>query len=219
MPSSRKPKPRGTSNRARLCGAENTREKRALRRAGIRRGNSLPEGEIDAIVTVIELDIISITITIIFIIITASPPLHLVTAVAIWHAECTICPECGVSRYKKGKKAPRKVVWYFPITPRLQRYFADPKQAKLMRWHAEMRKGEDDADDPDKKKKDRMLRHPSDASQWNALNLEYPEFGDDPRNIRLGASTDGVNPFGSQSSTHSTWPVFVWMYNLPPGCA
>ncbi|KAK1681204.1 hypothetical protein QYE76_042052 [Lolium multiflorum] len=126
---------------------------------------------------------------------------------------------CGVSRYKKGKKAPRKVVWYFPITPRLQRYFADPKQAKLMRWHAEMRKGEDDADDPKKKKKDRMLRHPSDASQWNALNLEYPEFGDDPRNIRLGASTDGVNPFGSQSSTHSTWPVFVWMYNLPPGCA
>ncbi|KAK1663890.1 hypothetical protein QYE76_052049 [Lolium multiflorum] len=100
--------------------------------------------------------------------------------------ECTICPECGVSRYKKGKKAPRKVVWYFPITPRLQRYFADPKQAKLMRWHAEMRKGEDDADDPKKKKKDRMLRHPSDASQWNALNLEYPEFGDDPRNIRLG---------------------------------
>jgi hypothetical protein len=135
------------------------------------------------------------------------------------HAACTICPVCGVSRYKKGKKAPRKVVWYFPITPRLQRYFADPKQAKLMRWHAEMRKGEDDADDPKKKKKDRMLRHPSDASQWNALNLEYPEFGDDPRNIRLGASTNGVNPFGSQSSTHSTWPVFVWMYNLSPGCA
>ncbi|KAK1683056.1 hypothetical protein QYE76_043904 [Lolium multiflorum] len=71
MPSSRKPK-RGTSkSHSRLCGAENTREKRALRRAGIRRGNSLPEGEIDAIVTVIELDIISITITIIFIIITA----------------------------------------------------------------------------------------------------------------------------------------------------
>ncbi|KAK1697479.1 hypothetical protein QYE76_014176 [Lolium multiflorum] len=56
---------------SRLCGVENTREKRALRRAGIRRGNSLPEGEIDAIVTVIELDIISITIVIISIIITA----------------------------------------------------------------------------------------------------------------------------------------------------
>ena len=104
-------------------------------------------------------------------------------------------------------------MWYFPFIPRLQRYFTDPKQAKLMRWHAKMKKREDDGNDPEKK--DKMLRHPSDASQWNALNLEYPEFGDDPRNIRLGASTDGLNPFGSQSSTHSTWPVFVWMYNLP----
>ncbi|KAK1698507.1 hypothetical protein QYE76_015204 [Lolium multiflorum] len=55
---------------SRLCGAENTREKRALRRAGIR-GNSLPEGEIDAIAIVIELDIISIIIIIISTIYTA----------------------------------------------------------------------------------------------------------------------------------------------------
>ncbi|KAK1607705.1 hypothetical protein QYE76_031378 [Lolium multiflorum] len=60
--------PRGYS---RLCGAENTREKRALRRAGIRRGNSLPEGEIDAIAIVIERDIISIIIIIISTIYTA----------------------------------------------------------------------------------------------------------------------------------------------------
>src|SRR3954470_4340564 len=32
-------------------------------------------------------------------------------------AEKTICPVCGVSRYKTGKKVPRKLVWYFPITP------------------------------------------------------------------------------------------------------
>jgi hypothetical protein len=29
-------------------------------------------------------------------------------------------------------------------------------------------------------------------------------------------STDGVNPFGNQSSTHSTWPVVLSIYNLPP---
>ncbi|KAK1698315.1 hypothetical protein QYE76_015012 [Lolium multiflorum] len=56
---------------SRLCGAEDTREKRALRRAGIRRGNSLPEGEIDAIAIVIERDIISIIIIIISTIYTA----------------------------------------------------------------------------------------------------------------------------------------------------
>ncbi|KAK1693472.1 hypothetical protein QYE76_010169 [Lolium multiflorum] len=54
-----------TKSYSRLCGAENTREKRALRRAGIRRGNSLREGEIDAIVTDVKLDIITITIIII----------------------------------------------------------------------------------------------------------------------------------------------------------
>ncbi|KAK1610745.1 hypothetical protein QYE76_034418 [Lolium multiflorum] len=60
-----------TKGYSRLCGAENTREKRALRRAGIHRGNSLPEGEIDAIAIVIELDIISIIIIIISTIYTA----------------------------------------------------------------------------------------------------------------------------------------------------
>ncbi|KAK1683180.1 hypothetical protein QYE76_044028 [Lolium multiflorum] len=73
-----------TKSYSRLCGAENTREKRALRRAGIRRGNSLREGEIDAIVTVIELDIIAITIIIISTIITAISSAAPVTAVAIW---------------------------------------------------------------------------------------------------------------------------------------
>ena len=45
--------------------------------------------------------------------------------------------------------------------------------------------------------KDKMLSHPKDASQWQALNFEHLEFGDDPSNIVLGASTDEFNPFGS----------------------
>jgi hypothetical protein len=81
-----------------------------------------------------------------------------------------------------------------------------------MRWHAERKKPKDDDDDQE----DMIPRHPKDASQWKALDIECPEFGNDPRNVRLGVSTDGLNPFGSQSSTHSTWPIFVWMYNLPP---
>src|SRR6187399_423918 len=96
------------------------------------------------------------------------------------HAESTICPVCGVTRYKKRKKAPQKVVWYFPITPHLQQYFADPKQAKLLHWHAdrEEKKREDDGNDPEINKKGKMLSHPKDASQWQALNFEHREFGD-----------------------------------------
>jgi hypothetical protein len=68
------------------------------------------------------------------------------------YAERTTCPVCGQGRYKIGnKKVPRKVVWYFPITPRLQRYFIDPKETKLMRWHVHRKKIEDDPQgkDPD----------------------------------------------------------------------
>ena len=80
-----------------------------------------------------------------------------------------------------------------------------------MRWHGE-RKKLDDGDDL-------KLRHVKDGSQWRALNSFYRYFKCDARNIVLGACTDGMNPFGNQNTNHSTWPVFVWMYNLPPGCA
>jgi hypothetical protein len=32
------------------------------------------------------------------------------------YVERNTCSVCGASQYKSGKKAPRKVVWYFPIT-------------------------------------------------------------------------------------------------------
>ncbi|KAK1618774.1 hypothetical protein QYE76_024291, partial [Lolium multiflorum] len=77
MPSSENLSHEGTS-RDRLCGAENTREKRALRRAGIRRGNSSRGNH--AIAIVIELDIISIIIIIIistiYTAITTAAPRH-----------------------------------------------------------------------------------------------------------------------------------------------
>jgi hypothetical protein len=126
------------------------------------------------------------------------------------YKELTTCPVCGQSRYKRGnRKVPQKVVWYFPITTRLKRYFVDPKEVKLMQWHAEREKPRDDPE------KGTILTHPAEASQWLALDME-DGFEDDARNVRLGMSTDGLNPFSNQSSKHSTWPVFVWPYNLPP---
>ena len=44
----------------------------------------------------------------------------------------------------------------------------------------------------------------------------YPEFGDEPRNLRLALASDGMNPYGSLSSNHSSWPVLLMIYNLPP---
>ena len=65
------------------------------------------------------------------------------------------------------------------------------------------------------RKKDGMIRHPTDARQWINFDAQYREFAKDPRNIRFALSTDGVNPFGDISSSHSTWPVLLTMYNLP----
>ena len=72
-----------------------------------------------------------------------------------------------------------------------------------MTWHADRKKLKEDDPNPNPEKQD-MLRNPSDGSQWTALDLEYPDFGKEPRNLRIGVSADGVNLFGGQSSTHST---------------
>ena len=115
------------------------------------------------------------------------------------------CPVCGALRYKirrddpgdvegqpTRKRVPAKVMWYAPIIPRLKRLFRNKEHAKLLRWHKEDRKS------------DEMSRHPADGSQWRKIDKEFKEFAVDARNLRFGLSTDGFNPFGEQSSSHST---------------
>ncbi|XP_074283399.1 uncharacterized protein LOC141607949 [Silene latifolia] len=79
-----------------------------------------------------------------------------------------------------------------------------PEDAKLLTWHKTA------------KANDGKLRHPSDGLEWKFIDSKYPEFGKEPRNLRLALSTDGMNPYGSLSSQHSTWPVLLAIYNLPP---
>jgi hypothetical protein len=130
------------------------------------------------------------------------------------------CPKCGVSRWikhaqnptqkrsetmQKQKKVPAKVLRHFPLVPRLQRLYMTEKTAKNMRWHREGRKD------------DGKLRHPADTDAWKHVDNTYPLFGSECRNVRLGLSSDGFNPFGLMSSGWSTWPVVVMPYNLPHG--
>ena len=127
----------------------------------------------------------------------------------------TKCPKCGLSRYKSKNNSEDdgqiekngsalKVVWYLPIVPRLKRLFANPKDAKNLRWHA------------DERKIDGLLRHPADSKQWKNIDRQFPEFGKECRNLRLGLATDGMNPFGNLSTNHSCWPVILIIYNLSP---
>jgi hypothetical protein len=126
------------------------------------------------------------------------------------------CHVCGTSRWltdkegdapilsKKNRKIPAKVLRYFPLIPRLQRLFSTTKTSDDMRWHDEGRT------------KDKFLRHPADGGCWKDLDDRYPKFAEDARNVRLGLASDGFNPYRNMSSKHSTWPVMLIPYNLPP---
>ncbi|KAA0046644.1 CACTA transposable element [Cucumis melo var. makuwa] len=74
-----------------------------------------------------------------------------------------------------------------------------------MRWHRDKHVETDD-----------VLRHPADAEGWKHFDYEFPDFGYDPRNVRLGLASDGFNPFGQMSTSYSMWLVVLLPYNLPP---
>ena len=60
------------------------------------------------------------------------------------------------------------------------------------------------------------MRHPKDGTQWELIEKKFENFAKDPRSIRLGECTDGMNPFGDMSTNHSTWPMLLCIYNLAP---
>ncbi|KAJ9551365.1 hypothetical protein OSB04_015410 [Centaurea solstitialis] len=130
--------------------------------------------------------------------------------ILLWkkHESLQHCPICRESRWvnknTKGKKVAHKVLRYFPLTSRLQRLYYSRHTAKNMIWHNTGRS------------EDGAMRHPVDGSSWKEFDMKYPNFSKEPRNVRLGLAADGFNPFGNMSSAHSTWPVVVTTYNLPP---
>nr|XP_023924457.1 uncharacterized protein LOC112035850 [Quercus suber] len=128
------------------------------------------------------------------------------------------CPCCKESRWKtneasvtgnnasssKGKKKAAKILRWFPLKPRLQRLFLSPDLATSMKWHVNGRTD------------DGVMRHPADSDAWKMFDTTHLQFSSEPRNVRLGLAADGFNPFGMLSTTHSTWPVMLVPYNLPP---
>jgi hypothetical protein len=100
-----------------------------------------------------------------------------------------------------------KQLCYIPIMPRLKRLFLCKETVQQLRWHKE---GIHDSEYPD------IMSHPADAEAWHALDLFDPKFASDPRSVHLGLSTDGFQPYISDSTTYSCWPFFVMPYNLPP---
>ena len=121
------------------------------------------------------------------------------------------CPKCNASRWKANlhngeikKGVPQKVLRYFPIIPRHKRMFRSDEMPKDLRWHFS------------NKSSDGKLRHPIDSVTWDQMNAKYSSFAAEERNLRLGLSTDGLNPFNMKNTRYSCWPVLLVNYNLPP---
>ncbi|XP_057249394.1 uncharacterized protein LOC125495744 [Beta vulgaris subsp. vulgaris] len=67
-----------------------------------------------------------------------------------------------------------------------------------------------------KRTQDEYIRHPADGQSWKDFDSSHRTFAIDPRNVRLALASDGFNPFRTMSVAHSTWPVVLINYNLPP---
>ncbi|XP_057809998.1 uncharacterized protein LOC131024507 [Salvia miltiorrhiza] len=126
--------------------------------------------------------------------------------------ELVRCKVCGQHRFKSNnresssqqkKQVAFKKMLYFPLTPRLQRLYASKATAENMRWHASS------CDDG-------VMRHPADSPAWKHLNMTYPVFASEIRNVRLGLSINGFQPLSQLRQRDSSWAVVVTPYNLPP---
>lgn len=124
------------------------------------------------------------------------------------------CSEYGDSRYKVNdnngddygnvskKRPPVKFVWYFLIILRFKRHFANANDAKNIRWNAYERN------------RDGNIHRVADSLQWKKIDSLFLVFRLGPRNLRLGFSTNGMNPFGNLSTNHTSWPILLTIYNI-----
>jgi hypothetical protein len=51
---------------------------------------------------------------------------------------------------------------------------------------------------------DGKVRHVPDSRAWEHIDATFRDFANEPINVRLGLTTDGMNPFGEKSNTWST---------------
>lgn len=95
-------------------------------------------------------------------------------------------------------------VRHFPLIPRLIRMFHSRVLYDMMTWTAQ------------NKSSDGKCRHIGDSPHWKWIDRRWPEFGGESRNVCLGLSLDGMNPFGDKNIQYSCWPVTILNYNIPP---
>ncbi|CAM8883023.1 unnamed protein product [Rhodiola kirilowii] len=81
------------------------------------------------------------------------------------HEHFLVCHEPRYLHIDGDIKIPKKVVRYFSLTPRLQRFYMSPHIAKEMRWHGK------------RKVEECLIRHPADSEAWQDFDKKNsPNF-------------------------------------------
>ena len=121
------------------------------------------------------------------------------------------CPQCHTPRYKTKKtvlgevkltKEPRKVLRYFPISPRLSRLYTIPWIAHKMQQHKKATPSWN------------SMRHPIDSAEWRSVKSQWQKFASEGCNVWLGIATDGFNPNGVLSNSYGCWLIYLIPYYL-----
>ena len=123
------------------------------------------------------------------------------------HGGLSACPKCGEAHYKEGLQSttvPCKVLMHFPLIPCIQNMSRSKGTSDLLTWHA------------NNQSIDGVLRVPADSPAWKHIEATWPKFKNEPRHLRIGLATDGINPFGLRSKSWSTWPIVIVNYTIPP---
>ncbi|XP_057249371.1 uncharacterized protein LOC125495692 [Beta vulgaris subsp. vulgaris] len=108
--------------------------------------------------------------------------------------------ECVNVMHQDGKKRNKGMEILLQTNPKKL-----PCQTMSMRWHSDERQSDDG-----------VMTHPADSKAWKSFDDKYPSFASETRNVRLGLASDGFSPFRNGHIPHSTWPVVLIPYNLPP---
>ena len=95
-------------------------------------------------------------------------------------------------------------MYYFSLSPRLQRLYASEATAAHMRWHDEHQQD------------DGTMCHPSYYEARKHFNIIHHSFSSENRNAKLGLCTDYFQPFDQSRQQYSSWPIIVTPYNLQP---
>jgi hypothetical protein len=62
-----------------------------------------------------------------------------------------------------------------------------------------------------------VMKSVANSPAWAHVESDVdPFFGVEKRNMRFGLALDGINPFCHNNTQHSTWPILILLYNLPP---